>query len=220
MRRLGWWAVPCLLWICAAAPVASAVEAPPLPPQSPAPLRWPITFGFELTLGTGIADGSHEASHAGWTAAGSIGAITSLRWRHLRAGVVVDLTGVVFQANELHLGAIAGGTWDVGRSLRLEVLGELGADYVYNIGGQDLFTTGSTGDTTAWLPFAGLRLSAAWHVGSNELIGLWLGVREDLSRATVLPDVTSCLFGCSTSHEEWHAGGTTVTLGFRIGFEQ
>jgi hypothetical protein len=162
-----------------------------------------------------------SGSYSSATGGAGIGADVSMRKGLVRFGTLTDAQFFLAGTGSVHAGAFVGPTWAPRQSLRFDAVAELGGNYISGIG-QGLFVTQVSGGTSALLPFTGIRLSAAWRSQGRHhaIVGLWVGLREDLTRETRTPEVTNCLLSCSTSPETWRLGGETALAGFRVGFEQ
>ncbi|HEY2518423.1 MAG TPA: hypothetical protein VGI39_46460 [Polyangiaceae bacterium] len=210
--------------------LAKAAEETPSPPpparsaprelRSPPPQEAPpARFGFdaEALFFYGITDSYRSASNNEQVIVG-IGGLAALRVGALRFGGTVDTGALIFgSASTTHVGALGGASWLPRPWLTLRGDLEAGAHYTSGIGG-GLFVDSVAGDTTALLPYAGLRTSALIRAG-NFLIGLSAVAREDLGRRTVTPEVTSCFLSCATTQETWRAGGESLDVGLTLGFE-
>jgi hypothetical protein len=197
------------------APIAQPELASPSP-AAPIPTRIPRV---DLD-GSFFADFGHWYNHN--TSGGSgVGVETSITMRlgALRLGGFTDVESM-FGATSIQGGLLVGPSWTPLPALRLDATGELGGNYVFGIG-QDLFVGQTSGQTTAFLPFAGARLSASLRVGREHhgVIGLWGGFREDLTRETRVTTCTSG-WGCDRTPQTTTLGGESFLAGLRLGFER
>ena len=206
--------------------VPALAETPPLRcdetgcvslPYAPSPV--PV----EVEWRTGVGSGSYatrvdrpnqSAGIVTFDAALDIAA----RWRWLRAGALVDLAAATFQSDHVYLGAFAGPRWRIGW-LEVALAVEAGAHWVSNVN-DDIFGRVVSGES-AWLPYAGGSVRAAWRFGRHDrgLLGLWVGARDDLAAATVHSTVTSCFLGCNTEVQTWAVGGWSASVAIVAGSE-
>jgi hypothetical protein len=197
-------------------------------PAAPAPLtvtaqRPPrdLGGGVEAWIGPSFTNSLHRSNDLhDWGVGGSLGVLPSLRWRLLRVGALVEASTFVFTGQAINTGLVIGPSWQPLPALRLELLAEGGLHSFFGIGG-GLFVDSTSGETSAELPYAGVRASIAWRFGKEHrgILGGWFSFRDDLMRRTASPTVTTCLFGCSSERESWNVGGESFTLGIRVGFE-
>jgi hypothetical protein len=196
----------------------SSADAPIATPASSAPA--PSGLPRVDLHGSFFADFGHWYHHdtSGGTGVGFETTVTT-RLGALRVGSFTDFESLIGPTS-IQGGFLAGPTWAPVPALRLDAIGELGGNYVFGIG-QDLFVGQTSGQTTAFLPFVGARLSASLRVGREHhgVIGLWGGFREDLTRET---RVTTCNsgWGCDRTPQTTTLGGESFLAGLRFGFER
>ncbi len=186
-----------------------------------APARAEITGdqiggGAELTLGYTYGNNGQRLdptpSNSAWQNGGVVGVLTSLRWRNLRGGLFGEIDGN-FGPGGYRIGNASGIAWEPAPGLRFEALGEIG---VHAIVAHYLLDS-SSGDDTALFPFLGARLGFAFRLGWEHAgtLGLWLGLRADLGRATLHPTVFD-----DSRAQTWNVGGESFWIGLRLGLEK
>jgi hypothetical protein len=132
-------------------------------------------------------------------------------------GAIGDVSWKSGSASQTALGALVGIGGDVGRSLRLELLGEVGGHRYGNFTeNPDIVTASSSSE---WLAYVGLRPGIAWRVPMGDmgfLVGLWGFVRWDVTTSDVPVTVGSA---DSASPGSVELGGTTIGMVARVGFD-
>jgi hypothetical protein len=135
-------------------------------------------------------------------------------------GAIIDTSWKSGSASQTALGALIGVGGDYAGWLRLEALGELGAQRYGNFANNpDIVTSGSSEE---WFMYVGLRPGVAVHIPLGEdgkigaLVGVWGFARWDLTTSTVPVTVGNA---SSTSAGSLKLGGTTLGAELRLGFE-
>jgi hypothetical protein len=165
------------------------------------------TVDRTVTYGDDGAPYRDTSGHVGLSAVGNLGA--------LAMGGTVDGFPGIFGDGRMALGGLAGWQSKVG-SLRMQILGEAGADRFSNVGGT-LFSE-QLGAKNSWLPYSGIRFGVARCLpkdGHFE-IGFWLFARYDLGQKTVT-NVTTGILGGPDVYTNFKLGGFMAGLGFRVG---
>jgi hypothetical protein len=135
----------------------------------------------------------------------------------LELGAIADTSFKSGSARQLAVGGLIGFGGDVGRTVRLEALGEIGAQrYGDFTEDSDIITSSSSEE---WFAYVGLRPGIAFRFnpeGAGLIIGVWGFVRWDLDSSDV--DVT-----VATADEvtpgSLELGGTTIGAVARLGFD-
>ncbi len=132
-------------------------------------------------------------------------------------GAIADVSWKSGSASQTAIGALVGFGGDVGGTLRLEVLGEIGGhrygDFTEN---PDIVTASSSSE---WLAYVGLRPGIAYRIPVGDmgvLIGVWGFVRWDLSTSDVPVTVGTATDNSPGSVE---LGGATIGAVARIGLD-
>jgi len=135
-------------------------------------------------------------------------------------GGIIDTSWKSGSASQTAIGGLVGIGGDYDGWLRLEALGEVGAQAYGNFAkNPDVVTSGSS---KAWLMYIGLRPGVAVHIPLGEegkvgaLVGVWGFARWDLTTSTVPVTVGNA---GSTSAGSIKVGGTTLGAELRLGFE-
>jgi hypothetical protein len=135
-------------------------------------------------------------------------------------GAIVDTSWKSGSASQTAIGGLIGVGGDVGGWLRLEALGEVGAQRYGNFAeNPDIVTSGSS---DAWFAYVGLRPGVAVRLPVGQtgktavLVGVWGFARWDLTTSTVPVTVGSA---GSTSPGEIKLGGTTIGAQLRLGLD-
>jgi hypothetical protein len=132
-------------------------------------------------------------------------------------GAIADVSWKSGSASQTALGALVGIGGDVGRSLRVELLGEVGGHRYGNFtDNPDIVTASSSSE---WLAYVGLRPGIALRVPMGDmgfLVGVWGFARWDLTTSDVPVTVGSA---DSASPGSVELGGTTIGLVGRVGFD-
>lgn len=133
----------------------------------------------------------------------------------LAMGGTVDGFPGIFGDGRMALGGLAGWQSKVG-SLRIQILGEAGADRFSNVGGT-LFSE-QLGAKNSWLPYVGTRygVTRCLPKDGHFEIGFWLFARYDLGQKTVT-NVTTGILGGPEVFTNFQLGGFMAGLGFRVG---
>jgi hypothetical protein len=133
-------------------------------------------------------------------------------------GAIIDTSWKSGSASQTALGGLIGVGGDMGGWLRLEALGELGAQRYGNFTeNPSIVTSGSD----AWFAYIGLRPGAALRMRVGEgntgvLIGVWAFARWDLNTSNVPVTVGNA---GSTSPGSIKVGGTTIGAELRLGLD-
>jgi len=165
------------------------------------------TVDRTVTYSDGGAPYRDTSGLLGLSAVGNLG--------ELAIGGSIDGFPGMFGDGRMALGGLAGWQPKIG-NLRIQILGEAGADRFSNVGGT-LFSE-QLGAKNSWLPYGAIRLGVMRSLpkdGHFE-IGLWLFGRYDLGQKTVT-SVTTGIFGGPTVYTDFQLGGFMAGLGFRIG---
>lgn len=143
------------------------------------------------------------------------------RLKSLELGFALQDGGEVWGTHHLHVGGVGGLALDPLPWMRVEILAELGAHSMDDIG-SGLFVSATT-PLDAVFPYAGLRLGWTARFGKGPvrpLVGVWTTLQADLgARETVVQERTCFLFGCSTAPAEYELGGLTAGVAIRAGVE-
>lgn len=135
-------------------------------------------------------------------------------------GAIVDTSWKSGSASQTAIGGLVGIGGDVGRWLRLELLGEVGAQRYGNFAEDPSVVTASS--SSEWLAYAGLRpgIAIRMPVGATGrtgvLVGIWGFARWDITDATVPVTVGSA---GSASPGDLELGGTTLGATLRLGLD-
>lgn len=211
----------CAFMLLGAAPACADEALPPLlsPPPAVRAFGWSLEGGASFSgINGAVREGSDPGR--GFDFGFGFGLQWTLRWKLLRAGVDGDFAMHVFAPGAAHAGLVAGLTWQPVPAVRLDLLADGGLSTYFDLG-TALFVTKVEGERTAFLPYAGARVGIGWRFGprGQGVVGLYLGLREDLMRRTTHLTVTSCLLGCATTDETWRMGGESFYVLSRIGWE-
>ncbi|HET8541169.1 MAG TPA: hypothetical protein VFL83_14945 [Anaeromyxobacter sp.] len=134
-------------------------------------------------------------------------------------GGIIDTSWKSGSASQTAIGALVGVGGDMGGWLRLEALGELGAQRYGNFAeNPNVVTSGSSNE---WFMYVGLRPGVAVRmpVGQGNtavLVGLWAFARWDLNSSTVPVTVGDA---DSASPGTLELGGTTIGAQLRLGLD-
>ena len=140
--------------------------------------------------------------------------ILHLDW--LELGAIADTSFKSGSASQVAIGGLAGLGWDVFRRVRVEALGEVGAQrYGDFLNNTNVVTASSKSE---WFTYVGLRPGIAYRFGSEPglLVGLWGFVRWDLTSSNV-PVTVAGVNG--TSPGSLKLGGTTIGMVARVGID-
>lgn len=140
--------------------------------------------------------------------------ILHLDW--LELGAIADTSFKSGSASQVAVGGLIGPGWDVFRRVRLEALGEVGAQrYGDFLNNKSVVTASSS---SQWFAYVGLRPGIAYRFGSEPglLVGLWGFVRWDLTTSNVPVTVGNA---GSTSPGSLKLGGTTIGMVARVGID-
>jgi hypothetical protein len=138
----------------------------------------------------------------------------------LELGAIVDTSWKSGSASQTAIGGLAGVGGDVGGWLRLELLGEVGAQRYGNFAEDPDVVTASSSEE--WLAYVGLRPGVAVRVPIGEtrktavLVGIWGFARWDVTDSTVPVTVGSA---GDASAGELELGGTTIGAALRLGLD-
>jgi hypothetical protein len=132
-------------------------------------------------------------------------------------GVIADTAFDSGSARQLAIGGLAGFGFDVARTVRLEALGEVGAQrYGDFTEDRDIVTSSSSEE---WFAYVGLRPGIAFRFnpdGAGLIVGVWGFVRWDLDSTEVDVTVASADDVAPGSLE---LGGTSIGAVARIGID-
>jgi hypothetical protein len=140
--------------------------------------------------------------------------ILHLDW--LELGAIADTSFKSGSASQTAIGGLLGMGWDVFRRVRVEALGEVGAQrYGDFLNSPGVVTASSKSE---WFMYAGLRPGIAYRFGSEPglLVGLWGFVRWDLTTSNVPVTVSGA---SGTSPGSLKLGGATIGAVARIGVD-
>jgi hypothetical protein len=170
---------------------------------------WPPAADFSSAIsGVNSGDVSEDTSQI---AGGTI----LLNFGLLELGAIIDATVSDDRPKQTAIGALAG--IRLGDKLRLDLLGEIGGQRYGSVFEDSDVVTGSTSEQ--WLMYVGLRPGIAYRFGSNDgvgvILGLWGYARWDLTDESV--PVTAA--GGAPSPGEVELGGTTIGATLRVGLE-
>ncbi len=135
-------------------------------------------------------------------------------------GGIIDATWKSNSASQTAIGGLIGIGGDYAGWLRLEALGEVGADRYGNFANNPNIVT--SGSSQEWLMYIGLRPGVAVHIPLGDegkvgaLLGVWGFARWDLMTSNVPVTVGNA---GSTSPGTIKVGGTTIGAELRLGFE-
>lgn len=147
-----------------------------------------------------------------------LGGMASIRWRALRLAALADVAGVLFGPTISHYGIGIGWVWMASPAIQFDALVEGGASSYTKVG-ERFFVTSVSGATSAVIFFAGVRVGLAWHFARILILGVLLEARQDVTRVTLSPTVTTCFVQCSSHQEQWTIGGTALGASLRFGVE-
>ncbi len=135
-------------------------------------------------------------------------------------GGVIDTSWKANSASQTAIGGLVGIGGDYAGWLRLEALGELGAQRYGNFANNPSIVT--SGSSQEWFTYLGLRPGIALHIPASEsgkigvLAGVWGFARWDLTTSNVPVTVGSV---GSTQPGTIKLGGTTIGAELRLGIE-
>ncbi len=135
-------------------------------------------------------------------------------------GGIIDTSWKSNSASQTAIGGLIGVGGDYAGWLRLEALGEVGAQRYGNFTKDPSVVT--SGSSQEWLMYVGLRPGIALHIPMGDegkigaLVGVWGFARWDLNTSNVPVTVGSA---GSTSPGSLKIGGTTLGAELRLGLE-
>lgn len=132
-------------------------------------------------------------------------------------GAIADTSWRSGSASQSAIGGLLGIGGDIGRSVRLELLGEVGGHRYGNFLENSRIVTASS--SSQWLAYLGLRPGIAFRVTQGSpsvLIGIWGFARWDLDNKNVPVTVASA---DNTALGSVKLGGTTIGAVARIGLD-
>jgi hypothetical protein len=144
------------------------------------------------------------------------GADVLLHLDWLELGAIADTSFKSGSASQTALGGLVGLGWDLARTLRIEALGEVGAQrYGDFLNNRSVVTASSKSE---WFMYAGLRPGIAYRFGSEPglLVGIWGFVRWDLTTSNVPVTVAGA---SGTSPGSLKLGGATIGAVARVGVD-
>jgi hypothetical protein len=133
----------------------------------------------------------------------------------LELGAIADTSFKSGSASQTALGGLVGLGFDLASSLRLEALGEVGAQRYGDFLENSKIVTASS--KSEWFAYVGLRPGIAYKFGGGPfLLGLWGFVRWDLTSSNVPVNVQSA---SGTSPGSVKLGGATIGAVARVGLD-
>ena len=138
----------------------------------------------------------------------------------LEIGGIIDASWKSNSASQTAIGGLIGVGGDWAGWLRLEALGEVGADRYGNFANNPNIVT--SGSSNQWFMYVGLRPGVAIHIPVSDegkigvLLGVWGFARWDLNTSSMPVTVGSA---GSTSPGSIKLGGTTLGAELRLGVE-
>ncbi len=135
-------------------------------------------------------------------------------------GGIIDTSWKSNSASQTAIGGLIGVGGDYAGWLRLEALGEVGAQRYGNFANNPNIVT--SGSSSEWFTYIGLRPGIALHIPMGDqgkigaLVGVWGFARWDLTTSNVPVTVGSV---GSTSPGSIKLGGTTIGAELRLGVE-
>lgn len=137
----------------------------------------------------------------------------------LELGAIIDTSWKSGSASQTAIGGLIGVGGDMDGWLRLEALGEIGAQRYGNFAENPNIVTSSS--SSEWLAYVGLRPGVAIRIPVGEaktgvLVGVWGFARWDLNSSNVPVTVGSA---GSTSPGSIKVGGTTIGAELRLGVD-
>jgi hypothetical protein len=202
-----------LAFACIAWPGTAFGQDPGASPPPPAPaLEHEIVI--DGWLGGGSTAAVREEGAAGTIGIGVTG-LYAYRWLELGLGYTAEAAIFAFSAQVP--GVLAGVNLEPVPWLRFDLLAEGGAYVVTGVGG-GLFTTVESGGSAA-LPYVGGKASVSLRLGSAHriLLGWWVNAGDAVGRTTLYPVTETCFLGCSTNQETFTFGGSSWSMGLRVG---
>ena len=136
----------------------------------------------------------------------------------LEIGAIADQTWASGSASQTALGGLLGVRWKLGL-LRLDLLGEGGGHRYGDF--TSASEVASSGSSSRWLAYLGLRPGLALHIGDpgspGLLLGLWTFARWDLTSQRMPVQVKGA--GGAVQNGDVRLGGPSVGATLRVGFE-
>ncbi|HYG67402.1 MAG TPA: hypothetical protein VD838_07070, partial [Anaeromyxobacteraceae bacterium] len=135
----------------------------------------------------------------------------------LELGAIVDTSFDSGHARQLAIGGLVGVGFDLAEVIRIEALGEVGAQRYGDFTEDRDIVTSSSSDQ--WFAYVGLRPGIAFHFnpyGPGFVLGLWGFVRWDLDSTEMDVTVASA---DDVSPGSIELGGTTIGAVARLGVE-
>lgn len=183
-------------------------------------------FGVGVELAAGLAyswwltrqETNAASDQMGGQASIQMGGQASIRWRALRLAALADVNSTLFGPTISHYGIGIGWVWMASPAIQFDALVEGGASSYAKVG-ERFFVTSVSGATSAVIFFAGVRVGLAWRFARILILGALLEAREDVTRVTLSPTVTTCFVQCSSHQEQWTVGGTALGASLRFGVE-
>ena len=132
-------------------------------------------------------------------------------------GAIADTSWRSNSASQTAIGGLLGIGGDLGRSVRLELLGEVGGHRYGNFVENSRIVTASS--SSEWLAYVGVRPGIAFRITQGSpsvLIGIWGFARWDLQNKDVPVTVASV---DNTAPGRIELGGTTIGAVARLGLD-
>lgn len=191
--------------------------------QKAAAPRADLGGGVEMAAGLAYSWSTRQGTNAvsaqmGGQVSIQLGGLASIRWRALRLAALADVNSTLFGPTISHYGIGIGWVWMASPAIQFDALVEGGASLYASVG-ERFFVTSVSGATSAVIFFAGVRVGLAWRFARILILGALVEARQDVTRVTLSPTVTSCFLSCNSHQEEWTVGGTTLGAGLRFGVE-
>ncbi len=171
----------------------------------------PTALSLDVSVGLGKSSSIQPATTPDSALMLHVGFSGVLRWHFLEGGLVAGVTGHSWSTGGEFL-AMRGGLALGNDSLRVELLGDLGAHHVEGYGSGFAFDSHdrTQEENSSVLPYAGGRVSIVTRALSpgRQFLGIWLGARQDLEHHDLR---------WSDGAPAYRIGGREITAGLLLG---
>lgn len=197
-------------------PVRDPDDIPPASVPDEPPQACPKCTQRIVLDGSLVGGATRVVRDSGWSGLAGVDFTGLYERQCLELGAEGSLDFTPFGPEYLTLAALAGGKVELEPWLRLELLGDVGAETVDNVGAA-LFRDATGGSATQ--PYVGGRASVSFLLGDSRrfLLGWWMNGGDAIGESVVHPWVRSCFLGCDQSQETFRIGGPSWSTGIRIG---
>ena len=191
-----------------------------VPPESPPAQRSRACPGCKqgIALDGWLGGGSTRVVRENdWLGFGGVGFTALYHYEWFEAGAGVRVEFAPLGSNSVIPTAMVGPEIEPVPWLRLELLADVGAESVSNVGAGFFSHVGA--DAGATQPYLGGRGSVSFLLGESRrfLLGWWLNGGDAIGETTIHPWVSTCFLGCSQSQQTFTIGGPSWSMGIRIG---